>query len=151
MGFVAHLRFHWMETIVYKSLQYIPLAMIGFGITEFFYVHLVMILIGHLNHANLSFPLGPLKFIFNHSAMHIWHHAKNIPNKNGVNFGLSLSIWDYIFKTNYIPTSGRDEELGFEDDDKIPSNLPGQLLWGIKKAPQKKGFNITLNIPIVQY
>ncbi|HVA97744.1 MAG TPA: sterol desaturase family protein, partial [Bacteroidia bacterium] len=25
MGFAAHLRFHWMETIIYKTLQYIPL------------------------------------------------------------------------------------------------------------------------------
>lgn len=24
MGFAAHLRFHWMETILYKSAQYIP-------------------------------------------------------------------------------------------------------------------------------
>ena len=22
---------------------------------------------------------------------------------NGINFGISLSIWDYIFKTNYVP------------------------------------------------
>jgi len=28
MGFAAHLRFHWMETVIYKSIQYIPLAMI---------------------------------------------------------------------------------------------------------------------------
>ena len=32
MGFAAHLRYHWMETVVYKSIQYIPLAMIGFGL-----------------------------------------------------------------------------------------------------------------------
>jgi sterol desaturase/sphingolipid hydroxylase (fatty acid hydroxylase superfamily) len=30
--------------------------------------------------------------------MHIWHHSKKIPNKYGVNFGISLSLWDYIFK-----------------------------------------------------
>ena len=36
MGFAAQFRFHFMETIVYKSIQYIPLAMIGFGIEQFF-------------------------------------------------------------------------------------------------------------------
>ena len=36
MGFAAHLRYHWMETIIYKSVQYIPLAMIGFGLGDFF-------------------------------------------------------------------------------------------------------------------
>lgn len=35
MGFAAHMRFHWMEPVVYKSVQYIPLAMIGFGIDDF--------------------------------------------------------------------------------------------------------------------
>jgi sterol desaturase/sphingolipid hydroxylase (fatty acid hydroxylase superfamily) len=37
MGFAAHFRFHFMETIIYKTLQYIPLAMLGFGLTDFFY------------------------------------------------------------------------------------------------------------------
>ena len=38
MGFAAHLRYHWMETIVYRTIEYIPLAMIGFGIDDFFFV-----------------------------------------------------------------------------------------------------------------
>ena len=36
MGFAAHLRYHWMETVVYRSIEYLPLAMIGFGIDDFF-------------------------------------------------------------------------------------------------------------------
>jgi tryptophan synthase alpha subunit len=34
MGFAAQFRFHFMETIVYKTVQYVPLAMIGFGIHD---------------------------------------------------------------------------------------------------------------------
>ena len=40
LGFAACLRFHWMETVIYKSLQYIPLAMIGFGLDDFFILHI---------------------------------------------------------------------------------------------------------------
>ena len=40
MGFAAHLRYHWMETIVYRTLEYIPLAIIGFGINDFILVYL---------------------------------------------------------------------------------------------------------------
>jgi hypothetical protein len=29
--------YHWMETIVYKSIQYIPLALIGYGLADFSY------------------------------------------------------------------------------------------------------------------
>jgi sterol desaturase/sphingolipid hydroxylase (fatty acid hydroxylase superfamily) len=32
MGFAAHLRFHWMESIIYKSILFIPMSMLGFGI-----------------------------------------------------------------------------------------------------------------------
>ncbi len=35
MGFAAQFRFHFVETIIYKTIQYVPLAMIGFGIEQF--------------------------------------------------------------------------------------------------------------------
>ena len=63
MGFAAQFRFHFVETLVYKSAQYIPLAMIGFGIEQFFVVHMFSVFIGHLNHANLDWSYGPLGYI----------------------------------------------------------------------------------------
>ncbi|HMZ73951.1 MAG TPA: sterol desaturase family protein [Saprospiraceae bacterium] len=133
MGFAAHLRYHWMETIVYKTIQYIPLAMIGFGLKDFFILHIITVTIGHLNHSNLNITYGPLKYILNNPAMHIWHHAKEIPNKYGVNFGISLSLWDYLFKTAYLPKSGRDIELGFDNVDKFPKTFISQVVYPFKK------------------
>lgn len=128
MGFAAHLRFHWMESIFYKTAQYIPLAMIGFGLQDFFIVHIFTTAIGHFNHSNLNISYGPLKYVFNNPKMHIWHHAKALPDGSyGVNYGLTLSIWDYIFKTNYIPKEGRDIELGFKNDEQFPKDLGTQL------------------------
>jgi sterol desaturase/sphingolipid hydroxylase (fatty acid hydroxylase superfamily) len=57
MGFAAHLRYHFVETFVYRTIEYLPLAMIGFGIQDFILVHLFTIVIGHLNHANFNFIL----------------------------------------------------------------------------------------------
>ena len=136
MGFAAHLRYHWMETIVYKSVQYIPLSMIGFGLDDFFILHLVTILIGHLNHANVKITYGPLKYILNNPVMHLWHHAKNIPaGSNGVNYGISLSLWDYLFGTAYIPNQNPNEQLGFEDQETFPKTFLQQLThpWNPKK------------------
>lgn len=129
MGFAAHLRFHWMETIIYKSALYIPLTMIGFGIDDFFVLHAFTTLIGHLNHANVNITYGPFKYLLNNPAMHIWHHAKDVPSDRpyGMNFGISLSIWDYIFKTAHIPSSGRDIELGFDDIEEYPETFGGQM------------------------
>lgn len=135
MGFAAHLRYHWFETILYKSIQYIPISMIGFGLDDFFIVHATAIAIGHLNHANFYLPLGPLKYIFNSPQMHIWHHAYEMPKEHphGINFGLSLSIWDYLFKKAYIPHDGRDIRLGFKKIEKYPSTFLGQMLDPFRK------------------
>ena len=136
MGFAAHLRYHWMEPVVYNSLRYIPLAIIGgFSAQDVAFVHFFNITIGHLNHANINWDYGVLKYVFNNPKMHIWHHAKALPEdrKFGVNFGLTLSIWDYIFKTNYIPHSGRDIELGFEGDRDFPKGFIQQELYPLSK------------------
>ena len=135
MGFAAHLRFHWMETVVYKSIQYIPLAMIGFSVEDFFLVHITAIAIGHLNHANVGWDYGPLKYILNNPKMHIWHHAKNLPENypTGVNYGISLSIWDYLFGTAYIPKEGRDIELGFDHDEEFPKGFASQVIYPLNR------------------
>jgi sterol desaturase/sphingolipid hydroxylase (fatty acid hydroxylase superfamily) len=125
MGFAAHLRYHWMETIVYRTIEYLPLAMIGFGIDDFFIVHMITLSIGHFNHSNITIKLGPLKYLLNNPQMHIWHHAYHLPSGRslGVNFGISLSLWDYIFRTNYIPENGRDIRLGFPGIEAFPKTF----------------------------
>ena len=135
MGFAAHLRYHWMETIVYKGLQYIPLAMIGFGLQDFFIVHIFSVAIGHFNHANLNITWGPLKYILNSPNMHIWHHARHLPEgKLSVNYGISLSIWDYLFGTAWVPRSGRNEALGFEGLEKFPDTFVNQVTYPFRKS-----------------
>lgn len=139
MGFAAHMRFHFMETIVYKSIQYIPLAMIGFSIEDFFIVHMLTLAIGHINHANVGIDYGPLKYILNNPKMHIWHHARALPEDRrfGVNFGISLSIWDYLFGTDYIPHEGRDIELGYPGDESMPETFGGQVLAPFRKYKEE--------------
>ena len=133
MGFAAHLRYHWMENVVYRTLEYLPLAMIGFGIDDFFVVHIFTLAVGHFNHSNFKLPLGPLKYVFNNPQMHIWHHAKHLPAQHpyGMNFGLTLSVWDYLFGTACIPEDGRDIELGFAGDESFPQGFVGQAIHGI--------------------
>lgn len=136
MGFAAHLRYHWMEPVVYNSMKYIPLAIMGgFTAQDVAIVHFFNITIGHLNHANINWDYGWLKYILNNPRMHIWHHAKELPEerRKGVNFGITLSIWDYIFKTNYIPYDGRDIEIGFEGDEHFPKDFIGQEIYPLNK------------------
>ncbi|MDX1545456.1 MAG: sterol desaturase family protein [Rhodothermales bacterium] len=140
MGFAAHLRFHWMENVVYRVLEYVPLAMIGFGIDDFFIVHIFTLAVGHFNHSNLRVPLGPLGYVLNNPQMHIWHHARQWPEDRpyGINFGLTLSVWDYLFGTAAIPHDGRDIELGFPGDEDFPQTFVGQNLHGLARRRKEQ-------------
>ena len=136
MGFAAHLRYHWMENILYKPLKIFGVMLLGgFEPEQAYVVHFAAIAIGHLNHSNIKLSYGPLKYIFNNPVMHLYHHAYALPKDRfyGVNFGISLSLWDYIFKTNYIPEDSGTIELGYEDDNKMPKGFFKQLFYGFRK------------------
>jgi 3-mercaptopyruvate sulfurtransferase SseA/sterol desaturase/sphingolipid hydroxylase (fatty acid hydroxylase superfamily) len=133
MGYAAHLRFHWMENVFYTPMKFIMMMVIGnFSPQDAFIVYYASIAIGHLNHANIKLSYGPLKYILNNPEMHIWHHSYYLPKdrRKGVNFGISLSLWDYIFGTAYIPESGRDIKLGFPKMESFPHSFWGQLVVG---------------------
>lgn len=178
MGFAAHLRYHWMENVVYKSLEYLPLAMIGIGLNDFFIIHVFTLVVGHYNHSNITikgqtiggifgalitlilvssysfslfyglgifisltlfgaFVLGPyMKYLFNSPEMHIWHHSYELPKDrhHGINFGLTLSVWDWIFGTAYIPKSGKNIRLGFPGMESYPKTFWQQFRHGWFKS-----------------
>lgn len=184
MGFAAHLRYHWMETVVYRTIEYIPLALLGIGLYDFFIIHIFTLAVGHYNHSNISVPgwvtggvlgalvgiviavagfdvkllsnpgvllqvgvvfgsalaggvvLGPfMKIIFNHPEMHIWHHAYELPDDRqyGINFGISLAVWDYLFGTARIPKEGRDIRLGFPEMERFPRTFLAQVAHGFSR------------------
>lgn len=188
MGFAAHLRFHWMETVVYRTLEYLPLALLGIGLYDFFVIHIFALAIGHYNHSNISVSgyipaavigalggvviayglfdaqliadpnpmtrvgiilgsslvvsviLGPfMKYFFNSPEMHIWHHSYDLPEdrKYGINFGLSLSIWDWLLGTAYVPYDGKDIALGFPGVEKYPSGFFSQVTHGFRLRKTK--------------
>ncbi|WP_405202677.1 sterol desaturase family protein [Dokdonia sp. LLG6352-1] len=138
MGFAAHLRYHWMENILYKPLKtFGVMILFGFEPTQAYIVHFIAIAIGHINHANIKITWGPLKYIFNNPVMHLYHHAYTIPEGTyGVNFGISLSVWDYIFKTDYIPEDSGTIELGFPGDEVFPKDFVSQNTYGFKKGQE---------------
>lgn len=132
MGFAAHLRYHWMENLLYKPLKTFGVMILGgFEPEQAYIVHFIAITIGHLNHANIKLSWGPLKYILNNPIMHLYHHAYDLPRgKFGVNFGISLSLWDYLFHTDHVPDTNGEIKLGFPGDEKLSPNFINQLGHG---------------------
>ncbi len=141
MGFAAHLRYHWMENIFYKPLKTMGVMLLGgFEPEQAYIVHFAAITIGHLNHANIKLTYGPLKYIFNNPVMHLWHHVYHLPegHPNGINYGISLSLWDYIFGTASIPDPEDGKiKLGFPGVEEFPKTFGGQLFHGFGKKAHK--------------
>lgn len=136
MGFAAHLRYHWMENIFYKPLKTVGVMLIGgFEPEQAYIVHFASIAIGHINHANVHITWGPLKYVFNNPVMHLWHHAYHLPEgrKYGLNYGISLSLWDYIFGTAEIPEDDPNIKLGYPGVEDMPKGFFNQLVYGFKK------------------
>ena len=123
MDWIGNMRFHWMEIIIYKTLSYLPLAVFGVDTNVIFIIAIVNTLIGHLNHSNLPISWGPLKYVINSPKMHIWHHDVIVRGRGGQNFGITLSLWDWLFGTAYMPESGQPERLGFDGMENYPENL----------------------------
>ncbi len=135
LDFLGAFRFHWMESVVYKSLSYLPLVILGTDGRVIFWVALFGTLIGHLNHSNLDLSFGPLRYVLNSPRMHVWHHDAIVRGFSGQNFGIIFSLWDFLFGTAYLPppavSAGRDQPaaLGFEGIDRFPIGVPARLVY----------------------
>ncbi len=134
LDWIGNFRFHWGEVVVYKTLSYLPLVILGVDGSIILIIAVIGTLMQDLNHANLPFDYGPLKYVINSPKMHVWHHDVVQHGRGGQNFGIVLSVWDWLFGTVYWPKD-RDEpeKLGFEDMDQYPEGLLGRLFYPISK------------------
>lgn len=137
MDWIGNFRFHWMEIIVYRSLSWLPLTILGVNYKIIIPMAALTTLIGNLNHSNIKISWGYFVYILNSSRMHIWHHDKICHKKYGQNFGIVFSLWDWIFKTAYLPKDiEQPKQLGFYKMNDFPLKnplsymlYPLSLLW----------------------
>ena len=129
MDWAANFRFHWMELVVYRSLLYLPLALLGGSPSALFAVAVFATFWGHFNHANLDVGIGRLGYVFNSPRMHLWHHDSSDEGGVSKNFGIVLSLWDFLFGTAYWPRERGPERIGYPEDGEMPANLALQLAF----------------------
>ena len=142
MDWIVSFRFSWWEPIIYKSLSYLPLAWFGFAPEALFFHAVFGTLIGHLNHANLTWDYGPLRYLLNSPRMHLYHHDYDAP-ATGQNFGIIFSCWDWIFGTAHLPDHP-PEHIGFPGVEKVPEDYFGQAAWPLGLVVPKLQGNTVL-------
>lgn len=141
MDFIVSFRFHFAEIIVYRTLKFVPLTMLGFGEAALLSHAIIGTLVGHLNHANLNLSWGPGRYILNSPRMHLWHHDFELQSGKTVNFGIIFSVWDWIFGTAYLPESS-PARLGFDGVERFPRGFLAQEGWpwvGVLRPDARRG------------
>jgi sterol desaturase/sphingolipid hydroxylase (fatty acid hydroxylase superfamily) len=137
MDWIGNFRFHWSELIIYRSLKYLPIMLLGAAWQAVLIAAIISTAIGFLNHANLRISWGPLRYVLNSPVMHLWHHDRSPDRPAGSNFAVVFSFWDWIFGTAYMPLDRVPEELGFQGDQRFPDGLTARFFAPFLDRPRR--------------
>jgi sterol desaturase/sphingolipid hydroxylase (fatty acid hydroxylase superfamily) len=95
------LRVHPMEDVISAVVVTIPIVIVGGSPPAYFLLVLYQAVHGYLVHANVKTNLGWLKYVLVTPQSHRVHHSIEGSNQMNKNFGEVLTIWDWIFQTQY--------------------------------------------------
>lgn len=93
-----------------------------------------------LQHGNIDYRAGFLRYVFSVAELHRWHHVRDA-ERSKVNFGAWLVFWDLIFKTYSHPTGKvswdkRANEIGVEESH--PKTYFAQILFPFQNIFSQK-------------
>jgi sterol desaturase/sphingolipid hydroxylase (fatty acid hydroxylase superfamily) len=98
----------------------------------------VMLWVGPFNtfhsafvHANLSWTLGPFKYLLATPVFHRWHHTV-LEQGGNTNFAGTFPIWDILFGTFLMPEDRLPDGYG-KDETAMPAKIVGQLAFPFRR------------------
>ena len=125
LNFFTEYRVHPLDDVFIYTIGFIPLFMVSSS----FVTVMAAVWLGHwhtrLYHANIRSNFGPLRYLLVTPQSHRVHHSIE-PRHHDKNFGLTFSLWDQMFGTQY---RGYDEypDTGIDDDEFPFEQNPGRL------------------------
>ncbi|MAT93150.1 MAG: sterol desaturase [Halioglobus sp.] len=121
-------RFHPVDILSTYVPTYLLLVALGCSAEILAYFGLVTAVHGLFQHSNMQLRLGPLNWIFSMAELHRWHHSRTLTEANS-NFGQTISIWDWVFATRYLPADRQPpREIGIADLPRYPTSWWAQIL-----------------------
>ena len=116
-------RFHPLDVAIVFPLYFLPMILLGASPRAFSLFLVVNTVTGFLEHANVDFVTGPLRYVMNTAELHRLHHADDLATSRH-NYGKVLCIWDVAFRTHLLGPSRLDIGAGTP----VPVTIIGQLL-----------------------
>jgi len=132
LDWLSSTRLHPVNEVVSRVCQVIPFALVGFSPSVVAAYIPFLTIYSIVLHANVSWTLGPLRYVIASPLFHRWHHTKEDEGLDK-NFAGLLPLWDLIFGTFYLPKGRIPTEFGVHDDS-VPESFLGQLAYPFRSA-----------------
>jgi sterol desaturase/sphingolipid hydroxylase (fatty acid hydroxylase superfamily) len=133
MDWLAGSRLHILEPMLTRTAVLIPVYILGFSQSVMDWYIIIVGFQAVFNHANVSTPLGPLKYVFVTPNFHHWHHAQD-DEALDKNYAAHYSFLDYLFGTAVKSTKVWPEQYGVKGDYMPPTYIGQQLFPFVHKT-----------------
>lgn len=143
LNFFTEYRVHPLDDLFAVTLGSLPILMVDHSTVTL--VAIIWIRHWHtrLYHSNLKTNFGILRYVVVTPQSHRVHHSAD-PRHRDTNFGLTFSLWDHLFGTQYrgydeYPETGIDDEkFPYEQGRSALSALAGQLLYPFRSLLRQR-------------
>ena len=125
LEWISASRFHPVNLLMGSILVDVVALLAGFSPDIFVLMAPFDIVTSGWVHANLNWTLGPLKYVVAGPVFHRWHHDRGALGKN---FASTLSIFDWMFGTFYMPEGQLPGNYGLTEGD-MPESFGAQVLY----------------------
>lgn len=130
VDWLSAVRVHPLNDLFARLLQAVPLVLFGFSPMLLAAWVPLLVFYSLLQHANVPWTFGPLRYVFVSPAFHRWHHAA--AHGEACNFSSIFPIWDLLFGTFHLPSGEGPPAYGTPKDD-VPEGLLGQMLFPFRR------------------
>jgi sterol desaturase/sphingolipid hydroxylase (fatty acid hydroxylase superfamily) len=125
---------HPIDAVVLKGAAVGSVVALGFSPIA---IGIYMMIYGWVSlavHSNVRVTAGPLRWLVSSSAFHRWHHS-NEREARDRNFAAIVSLWDFIFRTAFLPAGRMPKVYGI--DGGMPLAYADQLLnpFRVRRRP----------------
>jgi sterol desaturase/sphingolipid hydroxylase (fatty acid hydroxylase superfamily) len=125
-------RSHALEILINQTIEYAPMVLLGAHPDVPLMKGALDAVWGMFIHSNIDVRLGVIQYVFNGPEMHRWHHAddRRIEHKN---FATKIAVWDWIFKTAFLPKTEKPANYGLFGNPPFPSGFFQQQAYAFRR------------------
>ena len=129
-------RFHPLEKALQYGVDTLPFALLGVSQDVLALYFVFYAINGFFQHSNCEVRLGWLNYLVSGPELHRWHHSLVLAESNA-NYGNNLIVWDWLFRTRFLPDDRRVLELGLLNRS-YPTGFANQLVSPFGTSPNRE-------------